>query len=73
MLDYLEPKTRSSNIVGAIVGGSTGLLLTQAINTQNEWEAVTYYIVLIIIIVFIIDSVSGWLRGRLIPKISYLS
>lgn len=63
---YLESNTRSATIIGAITGGGIGLLLTQAIQTQKDWEEVTYYVVLIILMVFIMDAVSGWLRRRLI-------
>lgn len=63
---YLESNTRSATIIGAITGGGIGLLLTQAIITQKDWEEVTYYIVLIILMVFAMDSLSGWLRRRLI-------
>ncbi|MEO4042825.1 phosphonate ABC transporter, permease protein PhnE [Hoeflea sp. CAU 1731] len=66
ILYYLESNTRSATIIGAIVGGGIGLMLTQAINTQKDWEEVTYYIVLIILMVMIMDTVSGWLRKRLI-------
>ncbi|GAB5431566.1 MAG: hypothetical protein EpisKO_09360 [Epibacterium sp.] len=43
-----------------------GLLLTQAIITQKDWEEVSYYIVLIILMVMVMDWFSGWLRKRLI-------
>ena len=66
ILYYLESNTRSATIIGAIVGGGIGLLLTQAIITQKDWEEVTYYIILIVVMVFIMDSLSGWLRRRLI-------
>ncbi|QFT58845.1 Phosphate-import permease protein PhnE [Sulfitobacter sp. THAF37] len=66
VLYYLESNTRSATIIGAITGGGIGLLLTQAIITQKDWEEVTYYIVLIILMVMIMDSLSGWLRRRLI-------
>ena len=66
ILYYLESNTRSATIIGAIVGGGIGLLLTQAIITQKDWEEVTYYIILIVMMVFIMDSLSGWLRRRLI-------
>lgn len=66
VLYYLESNTRSATIIGAITGGGIGLLLTQAIITQKDWEEVTYYIVLIIIMVMAMDSLSGWLRRRLI-------
>lgn len=66
LLYYLESNTRSATVIGAIVGGGIGLLLTQAIITQKDWEEVTYYIVLIVLMVMAMDTVSGWLRRRLI-------
>jgi phosphonate transport system permease protein len=66
VLYYLESNTRSATIIGAITGGGIGLLLTQAIATQKDWEEVTYYIVLIILLVMAMDSLSGWLRRKLI-------
>ncbi|HHX91362.1 MAG TPA: phosphonate ABC transporter, permease protein PhnE, partial [Paracoccus sp.] len=66
MLYFLESNTRSATIIGAIVGGGIGLMLTQAIQTTSDWEKVTYYILLIIILVVAMDALSGWLRRRLI-------
>jgi phosphonate transport system permease protein len=66
ILYYLESNTRSATIIGAITGGGIGLLLTQAIITQKDWEEVSYYIILIILMVMAMDSFSGWLRRRLI-------
>tara|TARA_R110002072_G_scaffold2894_3_gene22397 strand:- start:728 stop:2032 length:1305 start_codon:yes stop_codon:yes gene_type:complete len=66
VLYYLESNTRSATIIGAITGGGIGLMLTQAIGTQKDWEEVTYYIVLIIIMVMGMDTFSGWLRRKLI-------
>ena len=66
VLYYLESNTRSATIIGAITGGGIGLLLTQAIITQKDWEEVSYYIVLIILMVIAMDSFSGWLRRKLI-------
>lgn len=68
ILYFLESNTRSATIIGAITGGGIGLLLTQAIQTQKDWEEVAYYIVLVIIMVMIMDWFSGWLRGKLIGK-----
>lgn len=65
-LYYLESNTRSATIIGAITGGGIGLLLTQAIITQKDWEEVSYYIILIILMVMFMDGLSGWLRRRLI-------
>jgi len=66
VLYSFESNTRSATIIGAIVGGGIGLLLTQAISTQKDWEEVAYYMMLIIAMVIIIDSISGWLRRKLI-------
>ncbi len=66
VLYYLESNTRSATIIGAITGGGIGLLLTQAIITQKDWEEVTYYIVLVVLMVVFMDWVSGLLRRRLI-------
>jgi len=66
VLYYLESNTRSATVIGALVGGGIGLLLTQAIQTQKDWEEVSYYIVLIILMVMAMDSLSGWLRTRFI-------
>ncbi len=66
VLYFLESNTRSATVVGAITGGGIGLLLTQAIITQKDWEEVSYYIVLIILMVIFMDWISGLLRKRLI-------
>jgi phosphonate transport system permease protein len=68
-LYYLESNTRSATIIGAIVGGGIGLLLTQAIITQKDWEEVSYYIILIVLLVMLMDTLSGWLRRRLIKGV----
>ena len=57
--------SRSATIIGAITGGGIGLLLTQAMITQKDWEEVSYYIVLIGLMVMAMDSLSGWLRRKL--------
>ncbi|WP_108858557.1 phosphonate ABC transporter, permease protein PhnE [Ruegeria sp. Alg231-54] len=66
ILYFLESNTRSATIIGAITGGGIGLMLTQAIQTQKDWEEVAYYIVLIVFMVMFMDWFSGWLRGKLI-------
>jgi phosphonate transport system permease protein len=66
VLYFFESNTRSATIIGAITGGGIGLLLTQAMITQKDWEEVTYYIVLIVLMVMAMDSLSGWLRRKLI-------
>ena len=66
VLYYLESNTRSATVIGAVVGGGIGLMLTQAIITQKDWEEVAYYMVLIVLMVMLMDTISGWLRRRLI-------
>jgi phosphonate transport system permease protein len=71
ILYFLESNTRSATVIGAIVGGGIGLLLTQAIQTQNDWEKVTYYILLTLVMVSLMDILSGWLRQRLIGRTTH--
>ncbi|WP_172291907.1 phosphonate ABC transporter, permease protein PhnE [Pseudoruegeria sp. HB172150] len=66
VLYFFESNTRSATIIGAITGGGIGLLLTQAIQTQKDWEEVAYYIILVVLMVMAMDSLSGWLRAKLI-------
>lgn len=66
LLYYLESNTRSATIIGAITGGGIGLMLVQAMQTQKDWEHVTYYIVLIVLMVVAMDWLSGRIRARLI-------
>ncbi|WP_434289063.1 phosphonate ABC transporter, permease protein PhnE [Celeribacter sp. SCSIO 80788] len=66
VLYFLESNTRSATIIGAITGGGIGLLLTQAMITQKDWEEVSYYIVLVVLLVMAMDSFSSWLRRKLI-------
>jgi phosphonate transport system permease protein len=66
VLYWFESNTRSATIIGAITGGGIGLMLTQAIQTQKDWEEVAYYMILIILMVIFMDWVSGILRRRLI-------
>ncbi|KIC48248.1 phosphonate ABC transporter permease [Tateyamaria sp. ANG-S1] len=66
ILYFLESNTRSATVIGAITGGGIGLLLTQAIITQKDWEEVSYYILLIIVMVVFMDWLSGLLRRKLI-------
>lgn len=66
VLYNFESNTRSATVIGAIVGGGIGLLLTQAIQTQKDWEDVAYYLMLIVLTVMAMDAVSGVIRRRLI-------
>lgn len=66
LLYYFESNTRSATIIGAITGGGIGLLLVQAIQTQKDWEHVSYYIMLVVLLIIAMDWISGKIRARLI-------
>jgi phosphonate transport system permease protein len=66
VLHSFESSVRGATVIGAITGGGIGPLLTQAITTQKDWEEVTYYIVLILLMVFAMDTLSGRLRRWLV-------
>jgi phosphonate transport system permease protein len=66
VLYSFESNTRSATVIGAIVGGGIGLLLTQAIQTQKDWEDVCYYLILIVLMVMVMDWASGLIRRKLI-------
>lgn len=66
VLYLLESNLRSATVIGAITGGGIGLLLTQAMQTQKDWEDVAYYVVLILLMVFALDALSARLRRRII-------
>jgi phosphonate transport system permease protein len=63
---FLEANTRSATVIGALGAGGIGLLLVETMNTQRDWENVAYLIVLTILLVIAMDSLSSYLRGRLI-------
>ncbi len=63
---YLESNTRSATVIGALGAGGIGLILVETMKTQRDWENTTYIIVLIILLVFVMDNLSTWLRRRLI-------
>lgn len=66
LLYYFESNTRSATVIGAITGGGIGLLLMQAMQTQKDWEHVAWYIVLIVLMVMMMDWISGRIRAHLI-------
>ncbi len=65
-LYYLESNTRSATVIGALGAGGIGLVLVETMRTSRDWENTLYIIALTIGVVFLMDSVSGWLRKRLI-------
>jgi phosphonate transport system permease protein len=65
-LYYLESNTRSATVIGALGAGGIGLKLVQTLQTHQDWENVTYLIILTLMLVISMDIGSGWLRRKLI-------
>ncbi|WP_053086147.1 phosphonate ABC transporter, permease protein PhnE [Nitratireductor soli] len=67
-LYFWESNTRSATIIGAVGAGGIGLKLWEAMRTNQDWENVAYMVLLILIVVFVFDSISTALRHRLIGR-----
>lgn len=67
-LYFWESNTRSATIIGAVGAGGIGLKLWEAMRTNQDWENVAYMVFLILIVVFVFDNISNFLRGRLIGR-----
>ncbi|OOG62162.1 phosphonate ABC transporter, permease protein PhnE [Sinorhizobium sp. A49] len=67
-LYFWESNTRSATIIGAVGAGGIGLKLWEAMRTNSDWENVAYMVLLILLVVFIFDSISNALRSRLIGQ-----
>lgn len=65
-LYYLESNTRGAVIIGAMGAGGIGLQFIGAIQTGTDWENVAYMALLVLLTVIIMDTISGWLRRKLI-------
>ncbi len=67
-LYFWESNTRSATIIGAVGAGGIGLKLWEAMRTNSDWENVAYMVLLILIVVYVFDSISNALRSRLIGQ-----
>ena len=67
VLYYFESNTRSATIIGIVGAGGIGLHLFEQIRTL-EWEAVSFIVLMILILVAIIDFFSAKLRFAIIGK-----
>ena len=65
VLYMFESNARSSTIIGIVGAGGIGLVLAEMIRTL-EWKAVSFIVLLILVMVALIDLASGHLRRRLI-------
>ena len=70
VLYYLESNTRSATILGVVGAGGIGYILYDRIGANN-WDEVMSIVLLILVTVYAIDTLSGWLRGRIIGKNDY--
>jgi phosphonate transport system permease protein len=66
LLYFFESNTRSATIVGALGAGGIGLKLMETIKTRQDWENTAYLVLLIVLVVIGMDTISGWLRKKLI-------
>ncbi|MCX2723342.1 phosphonate ABC transporter, permease protein PhnE [Roseibium salinum] len=66
VLYYLESNTRSATVIGALGAGGIGLMLVETMKTSRDWENTSYIIILTILVVMLMDQISGWLRRKLI-------
>ncbi|MCX7304089.1 MAG: phosphonate ABC transporter, permease protein PhnE [Hyphomicrobiales bacterium] len=67
-LYFWESNTRSATIIGAVGAGGIGLKLWEAMRTNSDWENVAYMVLLILIVVFVFDNISNFLRKRLVNQ-----
>lgn len=65
ILYYFESNTRSATVIGIVGAGGIGLYLSNEINQQN-WDHVSFIIIMILIAVALIDFVSSHLRRSII-------
>lgn len=66
-LYYFESNTRSATILGIVGAGGIGLQLSDRIKINN-WDEASFIICLILITVFLIDTLSKEIRIRIIKK-----
>ena len=60
-----ESNTRGATIIGAVGAGGIGLKLWEAMRTNSNWANVFYMVLLTLMVVFIFDNISNFLRRRL--------
>lgn len=62
-LYFFESNIRSATLIGALGCGGIGLTFVETF-AANKFDQVAYLIILILIVVAVVDSFSGWLRRR---------
>ncbi|RWP88752.1 MAG: phosphonate ABC transporter, permease protein PhnE [Mesorhizobium sp.] len=68
-LYFWESNTRSATIIGAVGAGGIGLKLWEAMRTGTNWANVFYMVLLILIVVFVFDNISNYLRRKLMGTV----
>ncbi|RWJ25573.1 MAG: phosphonate ABC transporter, permease protein PhnE [Mesorhizobium sp.] len=68
-LYFWESNTRSATIIGAVGAGGIGLKLWEAMRTNTNWANVFYMVLLILVVVFIFDNISSFLRRKLMGTV----
>ena len=66
VLYYFEANVRGATTIGAVCGAGLGLQILNNARNGTDWEDIAYAALIIIFMVFIIDSFTNWLRARLI-------
>jgi phosphonate transport system permease protein len=64
-LYFFESNTRSATILGIVGAGGIGLQLSDRIRVNN-WDEVSFIVILILATVYAIDQLSRLIRERLI-------
>jgi phosphonate transport system permease protein len=68
-LYFWESNTRSATIIGAVGAGGIGLKLWEAMRTGTNWANVFYMVLLILGVVFVFDTISNYLRRKLMGTV----
>lgn len=66
-LYWFESNTRSATILGIVGAGGIGMQLSERMKVQY-WDQAAFIILLILLTVALIDTLSKWIRMRLIGK-----
>lgn len=66
-LYWFESNTRSATILGIVGAGGIGMQLSERMKVQY-WDQSCFIILLILATVAVIDTLSGWIRMKLIGK-----
>lgn len=66
-LYFFESNVRSATIIGAVGAGGIGLLITERIRA-DIWDQTLYIVLIILVLVYVIDQVSYWVRMLVIRQ-----